>query len=90
MFPVLIRACSVYNILSNSSGDTIMKRRALEMSSALHVIVVLFAVACHVTQASEDEKLTIILDRLEKLETENRKKDSIISGILEKTKYCPS
>lgn len=66
MFPVLIRACSVYNILSNSSGDTIMKRRALEMSSALHVIVVLFAVACHVTQASEDEKLTKISDRSDK------------------------
>lgn len=58
------------------------------MNSAL--IVVLFAFGCHVTQASVNEKISKILDRLEKLESENKKKDSIISDLLEKTKYCTS
>lgn len=48
MFLVLIRVCSVYNILFNSLGDIIMKCWVLEMSSVLYVIVVLFVVVCYV------------------------------------------
>lgn len=40
----------------------IIKRRPPEMRSAL--IVVVFAFGCHVTQASVNEKITKILDRL--------------------------
>ncbi|XP_061179360.1 complement C1q tumor necrosis factor-related protein 3-like [Saccostrea echinata] len=41
-------------------------------------------------QSSYNDNLSDILSRLEKLEKDNREKDSVISFLLEKTKYCPT